>query len=91
MYPRLKVAKDLLSENGILFISIDDRELDNVRKMCDEIFGFSNRLDRGSMIWVNRGSSKGFTKIVKNHEFILFSQYSSVFLTNSLQKSVSFT
>ena len=71
MYPRLKVAKDLLSENGILFISIDDRELDNVRKMCDEIFGFSNRLDRGSMIWVNRGSSKGFTKIVKNHEFIL--------------------
>lgn len=71
IYPRLKVARDLLTENGVIFISIDDNEVDNVRKICDEIFGAQNRLDRGSLIWVNRGSSKGFRKIVKNHEFIL--------------------
>ena len=71
IYPRLKVAKDLLSEDGVIFISIDDNEVDNTRKICDEIFGPKNRLDRGEMIWVNRGSSKGFNKIVKNHEYIL--------------------
>lgn len=71
IYPRLKVAKDLLSEDGVIFISIDDNEVDNTRKICDEIFGQKNRLDRGELIWVNRGSSKGFNKIVKNHEYIL--------------------
>ena len=42
MYPRLKLAKDLLAENGVMFISIDDRELDNLRKVCAEIFGETN-------------------------------------------------
>lgn len=42
MYPRLKVAKDLLSDDGVIFISIDDDELDNLRKICDEIFGSDN-------------------------------------------------
>lgn len=42
IYPRLKVAKDLLSMNGVIFISIDDGELDNLRKVCNEIFGESN-------------------------------------------------
>lgn len=71
MYSRLMVARSLLKEDGVIFISIDDREVDNVRKMCDELFGYNNRLDRGSMIWVNKGSTKGFNKIVKNHEYIL--------------------
>lgn len=39
MYPRLKLAKDLLSDDGAIFISIDDNEVDNLRKICDEIFG----------------------------------------------------
>ena len=42
MYPRLKVAKDLLSEDGVIFISIDDNEVENLRKICDEIFGSDN-------------------------------------------------
>ncbi|MGN0744018.1 MAG: site-specific DNA-methyltransferase [Christensenellales bacterium] len=42
IYPRLKVAKDLLSDDGVIFISIDDNELSNLRKVCDEIFGSSN-------------------------------------------------
>ena len=44
IYPRLKVAKDLLSEDGVIFISIDDIELDNLRKIGDEIFGSKNFL-----------------------------------------------
>ena len=42
IYPRLKLAKDLLSDDGVIFISIDDNEVDNLRKACDEIFGEHN-------------------------------------------------
>ncbi len=41
IYPRLKVAKDLLSDDGVIFISIDDNEANNLRKICDEVFGAS--------------------------------------------------
>lgn len=42
IYPRLKIAKDLLSDDGVIFISIDDNECDNLKKCCDEIFGLDN-------------------------------------------------
>ena len=42
IYPRLKVARDLLTDDGVIFISIDDNEVENLRKVCDEIFGESN-------------------------------------------------
>ena len=42
MYPRLKVARDLLTEDGVIFLSIDDNEVENLRKICDEIFGEAN-------------------------------------------------
>lgn len=42
IYPRLKLAKDLLSDDGLIFISIDNNEIENLRKVCDEIFGESN-------------------------------------------------
>lgn len=42
IYPRLKIAKDFLSEDGVIIISIDDHEIDNLKKACDEIFGSSN-------------------------------------------------
>ena len=42
IYPRLKIAKDLLSDTGAIFISIDDNEVDNLQKLCDEVFGESN-------------------------------------------------
>lgn len=45
IYPRLKVAKDLLSEDGVIFISIDDNELDNLKKISDEVFGAYNFID----------------------------------------------
>lgn len=42
LYPRLKIAKDLLSDDGVIFISIDDNEVDNLKKICSEIFGEEN-------------------------------------------------
>lgn len=45
IYPRLKVAKDLLTEDGVIFISIDDNEVENLKKICDEIFGARNFVD----------------------------------------------
>ena len=71
MYPRLKLARNLLKEDGVIFISIDDNELNNLKKICDEIFGEENCLDRGVLTWINKGSTKGFNKIVKNHEYIV--------------------
>lgn len=42
IYPRLKLARDLLTEDGVIFISIDDNEQENLKKCCDEIFGNTN-------------------------------------------------
>ena len=70
MNKRLKIAKKLLSDKGVIFISIDDNEQARLRLLLEEIFR-GKSLDRGTLIWENRGSTKGFTKIVKNHEYIL--------------------
>ena len=45
LYPRLKIAKDLLTSDGVIFISIDENEFENLKKICDEIFGKSNFVD----------------------------------------------
>ena len=45
IYPRLKVARDLLTDDGVIFISIDDNEVENLRKVCDEVFGEQNFVD----------------------------------------------
>ena len=45
IYPRLKVARDLLTDDGVIFISIDDNEVENLKKVCDEIFGESSFID----------------------------------------------
>jgi adenine-specific DNA-methyltransferase len=51
IYPRLKLAKDLLSDDGIIFISIDDNEQGNLKKVCDDIFGSTNYLN--NIAWVS--------------------------------------
>lgn len=72
MYPRLKIAKDLLAKEGAIFISIDDNELYNLKKICDEIFGeFSFE---GVLVWKTKTAAKGVpTKnmLVTNHDYIL--------------------
>lgn len=69
IYPRLKVAKDLLSEDGVIFISIDDNEDCNLLKICNEIFGARNFI--GQLIH-QRAKGGGQAKhIVKGHDYIL--------------------
>lgn len=70
MSKRLKIAKRLLGPNGVIFISVDDNEQAQLRLLLEELFR-GKSLDRGTLIWENRGSTKGFSKIVKNHEYIL--------------------
>lgn len=71
MYPRLKVARDLLTENGIIFISIDDNEQANVKKICDEIFGEENFV--AQFIWQSRQNkdNRNITGVSIDHEYIL--------------------
>lgn len=67
MYERLLVARDLLKDDGVIFISIDDNEVHNLRKICDEIFGEENFL--GNIIW-NNVTDNNPTNIAIEHEYI---------------------
>ena len=68
IYPRLKVAKDLLADDGVIFISIDDNEIENLRKVCDEVFGECNFV--AQFIW--RGGRRNLAKYVStSHEYML--------------------
>ena len=69
IYPRLKVAKDLLSEDGVIFISINDYELDNLQKVCSEVFGNSNKL--ACFCWRTDGNFDNQARIKTCHEYIL--------------------
>ena len=70
IYPRLKLAKDLLSDDGVIFISIDDNEVENLRKICDEIFGKDHFV--GCFVWRRRTSSGLAEKLVStDHEYVL--------------------
>lgn len=70
IYPRLKLAKDLLSEDGVIFISIDDNEVENLRKVCDEIFGENNFL--AQVIWERAFSPKNDAKFFSvSHDYVL--------------------
>lgn len=68
-YPRLKLAKDLLSDDGVIFISIDDNEVENLRKTCDEIFGECNFIAQLSVIVKTEGRQYGH--FAKTHEYVL--------------------
>lgn len=69
MYPRLRLAANLLRDDGIIFISIDDNEVTNLRKVCDEVFGEENFL--GVILWKKKtnGNNMGFIPPV--HDYIL--------------------
>ena len=69
IYPRLKIAKDLLKEDGSIFISIDDNEVENLRKACDEIFGGANFIAQLSIIVKTEGRQYGH--FAKTHEYLL--------------------
>lgn len=68
IYPRLRLAKDLLSDDGIIVISIDDNEIRNMRFLCDEVFGESNFIS--TIIWQKIHSTKNDAKYFsENHEY----------------------
>ena len=74
IYPRLKVARDLLSEDGVIFISIDDNEVENLLKVCNEIFGEDNYINTISLKLKNIAGASGGgedKRLKKNMEFIL--------------------
>jgi len=84
LYPRLRVAKDLLSDEGVIFISMDDHEQDNLRKICDEIFGIGNFV--GQFIWQRR-TSPDMRKLVSTaHDYIITYVKNAAFLNAAINK-----
>ncbi len=70
IYPRLKIAKDLLSDDGVIFISIDDNEQENLKKCCCEIFGPQNFI--AELIWERAYAPKNDAKYISNsHDYAL--------------------
>ena len=69
MYPRLYLARNLLREDGVIFISIDDGEVDNLKKICNEVFGEENFIE--SIIWKKRSTPPNDKVLGANHDYIL--------------------
>ena len=70
IYPRLKVARDLLTDDGVIFISIDDHEQDNLKRICCELFGERNFI--AQLVWERAFSPKNDARFISNsHDYIL--------------------
>ena len=70
MYPRLKLARNLLTDDGVIFISIDDHELFNLKKLCDEIFGENNFV--ANLVWQKNFAPKNDNKYISmSTEYVL--------------------
>lgn len=92
IYPRFKVAKDLLSDDGVIFISIGDEEIDNLRKVADEIFGADNFRNQ---ITVRRGAKsvqaqfETWDKLGKDFEYVLLYTKNAEFRFKQQSKPLS--
>lgn len=69
MYPRLRLAANLLRDDGVIFISIDDTEVDNLKKMCNEVFGEENYI--GIILWKKKTNGNNMGYIPPVHDYIL--------------------
>lgn len=87
MYSRLMLAKNFLSDDGVIFISIDDNEQDNLKKICNEIFGEQNFI--AQLIWERAYSPKNDSKYISNsHDYVLmFSKNINLFKIGRLPRS----
>ena len=83
MYPRLKLLHKLLAKDGVIFISIDDNELYNLKMICDEIFGIGNFLLQ--MPRVTKKSGKSTDIFAKNHDYLLIYSKSSQCKLNAFE------
>lgn len=69
MYPRLRLARNLLTDDGVIFISIDDNEVDNLKKICNEVFGESNFI--AEFPRVTKRGGKSTETYAKNHDYVI--------------------
>jgi adenine-specific DNA-methyltransferase len=72
MYPRLKLARNLMTDDGVIFVSIDDTEVAPLRRLLDEVFGEGNFL--GQFVWVTKNAARGVpprTMLMSNHEYVV--------------------
>lgn len=70
MYPRLKLARSLLKDDGVILVSIDDNEQANLKRLCDEVFGEQNFV--GQMVWKRRASSAmANNNVSTDHEYVI--------------------
>ncbi len=89
MYPRLKLARNLLRDDGVIFISIDDNEVTNLRKICDEIFGEENFV--AQFVWKARKftDARAVTNVSTDHEYILAYAKNSEFSVRGVERDES--
>ena len=84
MYPRLILARELLSDDGVIFISIDDNEQANLKLMCDEVFGEENHIE--TLIWKGKGGGQDSSFYAKSYEYILcYARSSSQFVLSEYE------
>ena len=87
MYPRLRLAANLLRDDGVIFISIDDSEVTNLRRLCDEVFGEENFVD--TIIWEKRYSPQNAVQwFSESHDFILvYAKRKDLWFPNLLERT----
>lgn len=88
IYPRLKLSRNLLSDDGVIFISIDDCEIDNLKKICNEIFGSDNFV--GTFVWKSRVSedTRAVSGMSTDHEYIVCYKNSGDFALRGTEKDL---
>lgn len=88
MYPRLKLARNLLKDDGVIFISIDDNEVHNLRKICDDVFGNQNFV--GNVIWERAFAPKNDARYFSDsHDHILvYTKQLDIFEIGKLERSI---
>lgn len=86
MHKRLQLAHKLLSDKGVIFISIDDNEVAQLKLLCDEVFGEENFI--ANVIWQHSLQAKGYTgKISVHHNYTIIYRKSTAFLLNGLHRT----
>ena len=89
IYPRLKIAKDLLKEDGVILINMDENEITNLQNVCREIFGEQN--DLGTIVWDKRNPKGDAQGISYQHEYIIVYAKNKYEFLNQLFKKISST
>jgi len=88
MYPRLRLARNLLKDDGVIFMSIDDNEIENLKKISNEIFGEENFIVQ--IMTIANPGGRDYNKVAVTHEYILVYQKTQAASLNEIDKDVNF-